>query len=168
MKITAFSISALYAGVAGALLTQLLGVVTPESVDLIVSINFLTAIVIGGLASLLGSVIGGFVLVLLPAEGPDVLGAIPFFPENFAQKAPGAIQGAVVIFVVLLMPFGVAGTYQRFIATPPGRIIESLRGIPAGLRARYARAREDIAWAWEDSPLNRRRANSEPGEEADR
>ena len=167
VKIAAFTISALYAGVAGSLLTQLLGVITPESVDLIVSINFLTAIVIGGLASLLGAVIGGFVLVLLPAEGPDILGNIPLFPDNFLQKAPGAIQGAVVIFVVLLMPFGVAGSYHRFIGTPPGRIIAALRSIPAGLRARLARTREDIVWAWEDSPFNRRSSKSASGEEPD-
>jgi branched-chain amino acid transport system permease protein len=168
VKIAAFSISALYAGVAGALLTQLLGVVTPESVDLIVSINFLTAIVIGGLASLLGSVIGAFVLVLLPSVGPDVLDSVPLFPGSFAHKAPGAIQGAVVIFVVLLMPFGVSGTYHRFIATPPGRIIDAVKGVPAGLRGRLARTKEDIVWAWEDSPFNRRTTKSKAGEEPDR
>lgn len=167
VKIAAFSISALYAGVAGALLTQLLGVVTPESVDLIVSINFLTAIVIGGLASLLGSVIGAFVLVLLPSVGPDVLDSVPLFPGDFAHKAPGAIQGAVVILVVLLMPFGVAGSYHRLIATPPGRIIEAVRGVPAGIGARVARTKEDIVWAWEDSPFYRRASKSKAGEERD-
>ena len=167
VKIAAFSISALYAGVAGALLTQLLGVVTPESVDLIVSINFLTAIVIGGLASLLGAVIGAFALVLLPSDGPDILGEIPLFPDNVVQKAPGAIQGAVVVFVVLLMPFGVAGSYHRLIATPAGRIIDGVKGIPDGLRARLAQVREDVIWAWEDSPFNRRSSRSDSGEEVD-
>lgn len=167
VKIAAFTISALYAGVAGSLLTQLLGVITPESVDLIVSINFLTAIVIGGLASLLGAVIGAFALVLLPSDGPDILGEIPLFPDNVVQKAPGAIQGAVVVFVVLLMPFGVAGSYHRLIATPAGRIIDGVKGIPDGLRARLAQVREDVIWAWEDSPFNRRSSRSDSGEEAD-
>ncbi len=167
VKIAAFTISALYAGVAGALLTQLLGVMTPESVDLIVSINFLTAIVIGGLASLLGAVIGAFALVLLPSDGPDILGEIPLFPDNVVQKAPGAIQGAVVVFVVLLMPFGVAGSYHRLIATPVGRIIDSVKGIPDGFRARLERLREDVIWAWEDSPFNRRSSDSDSREEAD-
>ena len=73
-----------------------------------------------------------------------------------------------MIFVVLLMPFGVSGTYHRFIATPPGRIIDSVRGIPAGLRARLARTKEDVVWAWEDSRFNRRTSESEAGEEPDR
>ncbi|HEY5625808.1 MAG TPA: branched-chain amino acid ABC transporter permease [Dehalococcoidia bacterium] len=167
VKIAAFTISALYAGVAGALLTQLLGVMTPESVDIVVSINFLTAIVIGGLASLLGAVVGAFALVLLPSDGPDILGQIPLFPDNVVQKAPGAIQGAVVVFVVLLMPFGVAGSYHRLIATPAGRILDGVKGIPTGLRARVAQIREDVVWAWEDSPLNRRRARPDSREEAD-
>ncbi len=167
VKIAAFTISALYAGVAGALLTQLLGVITPESVDIITSINFLTAIVIGGLASLLGAIIGAFALVLLPSDGPDILGEIPLFPDNFVQKAPGAIQGLIVIFVVLLMPFGVAGSYHRLIATPAGRIIDGVRGIPGGLRARLVQVREDAIWAWEDSPFNRRRPGQDSREEAD-
>jgi hypothetical protein len=73
-----------------------------------------------------------------------------------------------VIFVVLLMPFGIAGSYHRFIATPPGRIIAAVKSIPAGLRARLAQTKEDIVWAWEDSPFNRRNPKSESGEEADR
>lgn len=167
VKIAAFTISALYAGVAGALLTQLLGVMTPESVDIITSINFLTAIVIGGLASLLGAIIGAFALVLLPSDGPDILGEIPLFPDNVVQEAPGVIQGSVVILVVLLMPFGVAGTYHRLIATPAGRIVDGVKGIPAGLRARLAQVREDLAWAWEDSPFNRMKAKPDSREEAD-
>ena len=167
VKIAAFTISALYAGVAGALLTQLLGVMTPESVDIVVSINFLTAIVIGGLASLLGAVIGAFALVLLPSDGPDILGGIPLFPDNVVQKAPGAIQGALVILVVLLMPFGVAGSYYRLIATPPGRIIDGVKGIPAGIRARLTQVREDVVWAWEDSPFNRGNSKSGSREDAD-
>lgn len=167
VKIAAFTISALYAGVAGALLTQLLGVMTPESVDIITSINFLTAIVIGGLASLLGAIIGAFALVLLPSDGPDILGEIPLFPDNVVQEAPGVIQGSVVILVVLLMPFGVAGTYHRLIATPAGRIVDGVKGIPAGLRARLAQVREDLVWAWEDSPFNRMKAKPDSREEAD-
>ncbi len=167
VKIAAFTISALYAGVAGALLTQLLGVITPESVDIIVSINFLTAIVIGGLASLLGAVIGAFALVLLPSDGPDILGEIPLFPDNVVQRAPGVIQGAAVILVVLLMPFGVAGSYHRLIATPAGRIIDGVKGIPAGIRTRLTRVKEDVVWAWEDSPFNRRSSKSDSREEAD-
>ncbi len=157
VKIAAFSISALYAGVAGALLTQLLGVVTPESVDLIVSINFLTAIVIGGLASLLGSVIGAFVLVLLPSVGPDVLDSVPLFPGSFARKAPGGDPGSGCdLRRAADARSASAGSYHRFIATPPGRIIDAVRGVPAGLRGRLARTKEDIVWAWEDSRFNRR------------
>ena len=72
-----------------------------------------------------------------------------------------------MILVVLLRPFGVAGSYHRFIATPPGRIIEAVRGVPAGIRARMARTKEDIVWAWEDSPFNRRTSKSKAGEEPD-
>jgi branched-chain amino acid transport system permease protein len=165
VKVLAFTISALYAGVAGSLLTMLLGVMTPESVDIVTSINFLTAIVIGGLASLLGAVIGAFALVLLPSDGPDLLGGLPLFPDNVVEKAPGAIQGAVVILVVLLMPFGVSGSYHRLVGTPLKNMIEALKSIPGGIRLRLADMRENVTWWWEDLPMNRDRQPPEPGEE---
>jgi branched-chain amino acid transport system permease protein len=164
-KVLAFTISALYAGVAGSLLTMLLGVMTPESVDIVTSINFLTAIVIGGLASLLGAVIGAFALVLLPSDGPDLLSNLPLFPDNVVEKAPGAIQGAVVILVVLLMPFGVSGSYHRLVGTPVKNMIDIVKGIPRGIRSRLADMRENVTWWWEDLPINRDRHPPEPREE---
>jgi len=46
-------------------------------------------------------------------------------------------------------------------------MIDSVKGIPEGFRARFARLREDVIWAWEDSPFNRRSGKSDSREEAD-
>ncbi|MEK7247358.1 MAG: branched-chain amino acid ABC transporter permease, partial [Chloroflexota bacterium] len=86
-KVIAFTISACYAGVAGSSLPMLVEVMTPDSVDILTSINFLTAIVIGGLASILGSVIGAAVLVFLPSDGPDLVEKLRFLPEEL--RRPG-------------------------------------------------------------------------------
>ncbi len=159
-KVTAFTISAVYAGVAGATLTLLLGVMTPESVDITTSINFLTAIVIGGLASILGSIIGGIVLVLLPSEGPELVARLPFVSEETVNRAPGAILGILVIAVVLLMPYGMAGAYHRLAAQRPRTVMRATRSIPAGARSRLREMRENIRWWLEDLPWNRAKAES--------
>ena len=164
-KVAAFTISAFFAGIAGGLYTQLFGVVAPESIDIIVSIQFLTGIVIGGLASILGSVIGAAALIFLPSDAPEFVGRLPLVSSSVVERAPGAIQGLIVILVVLLMPYGIAGSFHRLTRLRPRHLIAGIRGIPAGLRARADGVRENIVWWWEDLPWNRDRVpGAEPEE----
>lgn len=157
-KVIAFTISAFYAGVAGALLTMLVEVMTPDSVDIFTSINFLTAIVIGGLASILGAVIGAAVLVFLPSDGPQLVGRLHFLPNEL--RTPGVIQGALVIIFILLAPTGFAGTYQRLLRMRASDVRDWLTGLPARLRGAAASIRDNILWTWEGLPWNRQRVDS--------
>ena len=166
-KVAAFTISAFYAGVAGALLTILLGVMTPESVDIVTSINFLTAIVIGGLASILGAVIGGLVLVLLPSDGPGIVANLPLVSEDVVSKAPGAIQGLLVIFVVLALPYGAAGAYHRLMALGPAGVWANMRGLPQQTRSRIHGMWENMVWSWQEAPWNRERTPTARPKEGD-
>jgi branched-chain amino acid transport system permease protein len=154
-KVTAFTISAFYAGVAGALFTQVNGTITPESISIIESINFLVAIVIGGLASMMGSVIGAAAIIFLPTEGPELVGQIPGLQTDIVERAPGAIQGFLVILVMLLMPRGLAGFAHRLAALRPAAVVEGLRAAPARLRSRIEGARGGLASAWDTRPWNR-------------
>jgi branched-chain amino acid transport system permease protein len=65
-KLRAFVIAAVYAAVAGGLLALLSGRVTPDSAGFIASVEYVTMVVIGGLASVPGAVVGAALLVLLP------------------------------------------------------------------------------------------------------
>lgn len=164
-KVAAFTISAFYAGVAGGVYTQVLGTVTPESIDILQSINFLTAIVIGGLASIMGSILGAAALIFLPSDAPDLVGNIPGLNSSVVERAPGAIQGAIVIFVILLMPYGVAGFLHRLARLRPASVREWFRGRPASLRAWAADLRQDLADTWESRPWNRERFRDSGREE---
>jgi branched-chain amino acid transport system permease protein len=64
-KALAFALSGFYAGVAGALYAGLLGFVGPESFGLQQMVLQLAAIVMGGTASIAGSVLGGFLIVFI-------------------------------------------------------------------------------------------------------
>lgn len=155
-KVAAFTISAFFAGIAGGLYTQVIGVVTPESIDILTSINFLTAIVIGGLASILGAVIGAAAIIFLPSDGPDLVGNLPLVDSDVVKKAPGAIQGAIVIFVILIMPQGIAGFYHRLTRATPAAVLRSVVGAPAALRGRLLDMKESIAESWEGLGWNSR------------
>ena len=65
-KLAAFVLSAIYAAVAGAYLALFDALVTPVTAGFLRSIEFVTMVVIGGLGSILGGVVGAAVLVLLP------------------------------------------------------------------------------------------------------
>lgn len=65
-KLAAFVIAAVYASVAGSLLALVNGFITPDQAGFLHSVELVTMVVIGGLGSVLGAVVGAAVLVLLP------------------------------------------------------------------------------------------------------
>ena len=65
-KLRAFVLAAVYGSVAGGLLALLNGFVTPDAAGFLTSIEYVTMVVIGGLASVPGAVVGAALLVLLP------------------------------------------------------------------------------------------------------
>src|SRR6202790_4302893 len=65
-KLWAFAISSFYAGVTGVLYTYYLGIANYEQFQLTVSIDYLAMVIIGGLGSILGSILGAIFVTLLP------------------------------------------------------------------------------------------------------
>lgn len=97
-KLAAFVVSAVYAGVAGALLGFLNGMVTPDRAGFLQSIEFVTMAVIGGVGSVLGGVVGAAVLVVLPQ-------VLTFFHEY-----EHLVLGAIIVGVLVFMPAGLVPT----------------------------------------------------------
>ncbi len=80
-KTLSFAVSAFYVGIAGGLMAFLLGFINPSSFNFILSIYFLAFVIVGGLGSILGSVMGGIVmtwlmLVLDKVQEIPLLGAV--------------------------------------------------------------------------------------------
>src|SRR5438132_13022159 len=90
-KLVAFVLSAVYAAVAGAYLALFDGLVTPVNAGFLRSIEFVTMAVLGGLGSVLGSVVGAAVLTVLP----QVLTVF----RDYETIALGAIMIAFMIFL---------------------------------------------------------------------
>jgi branched-chain amino acid transport system permease protein len=65
-KLLAFAIGAAFSGLAGAIFASRLGSIYPNSFNLLISINVLSLIIVGGIGSLPGVVVGALVLVGLP------------------------------------------------------------------------------------------------------
>jgi len=65
-KTQAFAISSFYAGIAGALLASMFGRLIPETWDLLMSIEFIAIILIGGAGTITGTLLGTTFVVILP------------------------------------------------------------------------------------------------------
>ena len=107
-KAMCFAVSALYAGVAGALSVIVVGFVSPDSFGLFLSLSFLVGMVVGGLASIWGVVFGALFIEFVPNYADQLS---DLFGES-AKALPGAIYGALLIAMMYVMPGGVAGAVR--------------------------------------------------------
>jgi branched-chain amino acid transport system permease protein len=112
LQILAFVVSAACAGLGGALLAVVTGIVGPGAYTLTLSIALLTAAVIGGLGSLLGAVWGSLLLVLVPSYLTNVA-ASHGLSGGASSSVPIAAYGVVLIVVMLVFPAGIQGGLRR-------------------------------------------------------
>jgi len=100
-KALAFAISGFYAGTAGALYAPLLGYVAPEGFDLFQMIIQKSMIVVGGMGSIMGSVIGAAIMMF-------VLEVLREF-----KSTQEIVFGGVLIAFVMFRPRGIVTLLQR-------------------------------------------------------
>ncbi len=104
-KTLTFGVSALYTGVAGALGAIAVQFVAPDSFSFFLSISFLVGLVIGGVASIPGSLVGGLFVLY-----------VPNIAERFSTGLAGAIYGVILLLVIFVMPSGAAGLVRIALA----------------------------------------------------
>ncbi len=115
-KAVAFGISAGVTGLAGALMGHFAGIFNNETFNVIISIQLLLAIVIGGLGTIHGAFFGAAVVALLPqaiSMSRDMLGS---FIGGGSIAIPGmesAIFGAILIGFILFEPQGIYGRWVK-------------------------------------------------------
>lgn len=100
-KTLSFAISAAYAGVAGAIIAQALRHLEPQAFTFLESITYFAMIVIGGLGTVSGAIIGGLLLTLLP-----------HYLTGFKAWLP-IIYGGVIMLMMALEPQGIFGRWLR-------------------------------------------------------
>jgi len=100
-KLLAFAVSSFYTGVHGALYAQVLGHIEPQIFNVLESITLFVAVIVGGLASIEGSILGAiFVLVV-----PKVL-------ADFREMVP-VVYGVAILAVLIFEPLGLFGRWLK-------------------------------------------------------
>jgi branched-chain amino acid transport system permease protein len=115
-KARIFLVSSMYAGLSGVMYALSIGSIAPESFGLEISILYLAMIVLGGLGSVWGAVLGATFVSALPLVFQRYADAVPFVGDGglAAGEAARFLFGLAIILVVLFEPAGLAGLAGRF------------------------------------------------------
>ncbi|MDP9383832.1 MAG: branched-chain amino acid ABC transporter permease [Actinomycetota bacterium] len=139
-KAAAFTISSMYAGLSGVLLALIFNRIVPESFGLNLSVEFLAMIVIGGLGSIRGAVLGGAFVSMLPKVLDHYSDSLPLLAQPGAGGGvePGQAArfafGAAIVAILVFAPGGIGSLWRtrRASAAPTPAPAESLRSTDPG------------------------------------
>jgi branched-chain amino acid transport system permease protein len=120
LRLKAFVLSSAIAGVAGALYAYYLTNLNSEAFNINFAIQFIAMIIIGGMGSLPGAVVGAAVWLLLPAiingltaQAGNTTGLLRSVLVDHKPQLVQAIFGSLVIVLLIFAPWGIAGMASR-------------------------------------------------------
>jgi branched-chain amino acid transport system permease protein len=108
-KLFAFVISAMYAGLAGALYAHFQGFINPEIFGVAQSLDAILAVILGGSGTIAGPVIGAFLVVFLP----ELL--------RFADSFRLILYGLILVLATIFMPTGIVGVCKAMFGKLSGK-----------------------------------------------
>ncbi len=112
-RVIAFVVSSAYAALGGALFTLINNAVSPSTYSFALSVTILSLIVIGGIGTISGALIGGVIYAFSANVITWITTQTGLNPEgNFANQLNGIIFGALLIVTMLFAPFGIAGAVR--------------------------------------------------------
>lgn len=138
-KTTAFALSAFYAGLAGSLYAHLLHGISPEDFTVFLSFDFVTMIVIGGLGTVSGGLLGAFLLTLLQ----NTLTRLPVVSQF--KNLYIVVLGVVLILTIMFFPQGLAGGWRSLRQRWSNRQLRSTANMPASSAAEKVVSSESLS-----------------------
>jgi branched-chain amino acid transport system permease protein len=112
VKGVAFGLSAAFAGLAGALYGHAIGFISPDQFTIAMSLDLLVMILIGGLGTLRGVLLGSVFLVVSPELFQQLIGLFTSGNTEMAGLRP-FLFGISLIFVLLFQPDGIDAMVTR-------------------------------------------------------
>ena len=118
-KQIAFTVSSFYAGIAGALIWSVVGRLMAENFGFPESIKYIAMILIGGVATVSGSIMGAFFITFLPKLVEGLAKFIPFISMSpsgggfSGAKVEQVLYGLVLIGFLIFEPMGLYGIWVR-------------------------------------------------------
>jgi branched-chain amino acid transport system permease protein len=115
VKTVAFAVSALYGAIGGSLYLLTTPIVSPTTVGFTITLLFITAMVLGGAATVSGAWIGGLAMVFLPYYTSEWAGQIPLLRQLTDQPGlfANVIYGVILIVFIYFVPSGLVPLLTR-------------------------------------------------------
>ena len=116
-KTLAFLLASIYAGASGSLLAVTLGHITPNNFTVIISIEFIMMLLVGGPGSIVGVILGTMLITMLPFFLMFLTQALSsYFPILIVQFANLKIMiyGVILIVFLIYFPGGFQGMLMKF------------------------------------------------------
>jgi len=117
-KTVAFAISSFYAGCSGALIYSIIGFFEPSSFGLLLSVQFIAMVLIGGAGTVSGAIMGALFITLLPTLTRELPAYVPFISGQVTDT-PNVFQleqvlyGLLIVGFLLFEPRGLFGIWIR-------------------------------------------------------
>ncbi|TDC46608.1 branched-chain amino acid ABC transporter permease [Actinomadura sp. KC345] len=119
-KTTAFVISSFFAGISGALLVSYMGYFTPGQWHLMLSVDFIAMIVIGGMGTVSGALLGALFVRAIPEVVNQASDFLPFVRKEASTDGgvtgpllSGFLYGLVIVLILLFEPNGIRALVLR-------------------------------------------------------
>jgi branched-chain amino acid transport system permease protein len=119
-KAVAFMVSSFYAGVAGALLATIVGFIEPTRFNLLLSVEYIAMVLIGGVATISGSILGALFVIYLPRFTEDLPRTFPLLFDvltvngRFSNvELQTVLYGLFIVAFLIFEPRGLYGLWIR-------------------------------------------------------
>ncbi len=107
-KLIAFAVSAFFSGIAGSLYIHMVKYTQPDVWGMVLSINLLAMVVVGGLTSIPGSILGAAFITLLP----NFVHELPVIKEITSSAI--ILTGVCIVLIIRYLPDGLTGFLDIF------------------------------------------------------
>ena len=124
-KTLTFGFSAMLGGLSGTMYAMAIGFVAPDVFGINLAIFLIVGLVVGGVGTLSGAIIGGIVIVFIPVWASQIE-SVPGVPERFLRGPTGTFfLGVLLIVLTFVLPggivYGVRRLRTRFVRIVPER-----------------------------------------------
>ena len=127
-KTVSFGIASALGGVGGIIYVAELGIASPGDFTQLLAILFIVGLVVGGVGTLSGAVVGGLAITFVP-EWSSATEQLPGIPERWLQGPTGTfIMGVLLIVLTFFLPGGIVSGARRFMV----RIVRVVPSPPKG------------------------------------
>jgi branched-chain amino acid transport system permease protein len=114
-KILVFAVSTSIVSMAGGLYAYYTNLATVEEYTFLLTISYLAMIIVGGMGSILGSIMGTFLITLIPYSLIYAFGfwEVPFFLKEYFYALESGIFGLMIILFLFIEPSGMVEIWRR-------------------------------------------------------